>query len=572
MSSNFEARVCDVTQRLLAAADAKAREAEARDRYTTPLVAELDTQMAFNLQSTLDDMFRPPSRLQSLVDRAVEASRQGPDLALNLDICDLVNRKKGNYAHEAVFALLPYVNGRSSMQGLLALTLLDNLIKNCGHPVHYQVASREFLNELFRRFPEYQPRAPSPVHYRILEMLQEWRVTLCQRSRHREDLQRINDMYSLLCRKGWRFPKIDSDNIAVVLEPEDTLKTREELEKEDMDAMQAKLQELLRRATPRDLREANKLMKVITGYEESAKQRDYDREWEDELQVLERKIALLYEILQGALPGRPLDETALGLLSKCTSSRARLRKLITEHESIADNSSADTATAAAAATEAAGAGAGDEGAEETRELARLIRLSDLISGAERAVDDLKHGRQPELGDLSAVGDLGDSQAPPGPGGGDELISWDDGAAAEDTLAAAAAPVSPVDDLAGLSFHTLAAPTAGGTAHLLPPPPRAQSQPMSNPSLPTNAQQARSGRGPDKLKDAFDFSDLLSAAKSASRAGTPARPAVGAEATPDPRAAPNASRTTSWGSSPDPGSGNGGGSGSGGSGALIDFLS
>ncbi|KAJ1937968.1 hypothetical protein GGF37_004992, partial [Kickxella alabastrina] len=56
------------------------------------------------------------------------------------------------------------------------------------------------------------------------------------------------------------------------------------------------------------------------------------------------------------------------------------------------------------------------------------------------------------------------------------------------------------------------------------------------------------------KDAFDFSDLLSAAKSASAA---------ANATAGAR--PNASRTTSWGSSPDPDKAASGSS-------LIDFLS
>ncbi|KAJ2673838.1 ARF-binding protein [Coemansia sp. RSA 1085] len=510
--------------------------------------------MAFNLQSAIDDLFKPPSRLQSLVDRAVSPNRDEPDLALNLDICDLVNRKKGNYAHDAVFGLLPYVNGRSHTQGHLALTLLDNLIKNCGHPVHFQIGSREFLNELFRRFPEYQPIAPNPVHHRILEMLQEWRVTLCQRSRYREDLQRINDMYALLCRKGWRFPRIDSDNIAVVLEPETTLKTREELEKQDMEAMQAKLQELLRRATPRDLREANKLMKIITGYEQSSKQRDYDQEWEDELQALERRIKLLYEILQTAEPGRSLDETAQDLLAKCSSTNLRLKSLISEHND---------------------AGTDDDDVEEHKELARLIYLSDMINDAVRAADDLQHGKRPQLRDLnnleaggvakqSKAGDVQD---------GNELISWDDaddsndagaqGSAAD--MPPASAPISPLDDLAGLNFQTMQ-PTTSNTllppsaASTVAPAARAQSQPMSNPSLPADSHQARQSKAAtnDKQKDVFDFSDLLSAAKSASRKQAHASGTQGA--------APNSARTTSWGSSPESAKSNSQG------GSLIDFMS
>ncbi|KAJ2526628.1 ARF-binding protein, partial [Coemansia sp. RSA 1933] len=147
----------------------------------------------FNIHAALDDMFKPASRLQTMIDQAVGNERRSPDLVLNLDICELINQKKGNYPHDAVFALIPYINGRAKNQALRALILLDNLVKNCGHSVHYQVASREFLNDLFRRFPEYQPSVANPVHQRIMEMLQEWRVTLCRHSRYKDDLQRIND-------------------------------------------------------------------------------------------------------------------------------------------------------------------------------------------------------------------------------------------------------------------------------------------------------------------------------------------------------------------------------------------
>ncbi|KAJ1999385.1 ARF-binding protein [Coemansia thaxteri] len=535
--------------------------------------------MSLNLQAAIEDMFKPPSRLQKMVDRAVGVDRNQPDLALNLDICELVNSKKGNYPHDAVFALLPFINGRSNRQAQLALSLLDNLVKNCGHPVHYQVASREFLNELFRRFPEFQPSMPNPLQHRILELLQEWRVTLCRRSRYKEDLQRINDMYALLCRKGWRFPELESENVAVVLGPEDTLKSREELEREDLEAMQAKLQELLRRATPRDLREANKLMKIITGYEQSSKRPDYDKEWESELQGIEAKVKLLAEILQCTEPGVRLDDTAQQLLAKCMSSQSRLQHLIAEHDGPGEANGDEAA----------------EQSEEKRELARLIRLNDLIGDAVLAYRDLERGRRPDFQalDLARAGAAASADAQPANG---ELIAWDDDPA--DNVAggqaqpgAADNAKTPLDDLAGLDFAnspTLAAlpsarialpmtpgmntpglsvPIAAGAG---PVASAARSQPMSNPSLPTTSQQARQGKSSGSSaaqnKDAFDFSDLMTAAKAASQ-----RPAL----LPDIDGASNgvranAPRTTSWGSSPNPDKAPGGG-GSG-SGSLIDFMS
>ncbi|KAI9506056.1 ARF-binding protein [Coemansia spiralis] len=490
--------------------------------------------MSFNLQSALDDMFKQPSRLQTMIDRAMATQRDDPDLALNLDICELVNTKKGNNPHDAVFGLLPYINGKSRIQALLALTLLDNLVKNCGHSVHYQIASREFLNDLFRRFPEYQPAMPNPVHHRILEMLQEWRTTLCRHSRYRDDLHRINDMYSLLRRKGWRFPDIETENAAVMLGPKDALKSRDELEKEDLEAMQAKLQELLRRATPRDLREANKLMKIITGYEQSSRKPDYDKEWDEELQGVEHKVTLLAEIIRNATPGNKLDDTARELLSKCTSAQLRLQKLITEQEAAGSNDDESNAT-------------------ESTEMARLIHLNDLIVEVVQAFKDVEQGKTPEirgsLANYDAVGAAASQQSSNGSNNDNELIVWDDEGEGNTNnnannqnsqLAEQSTPLSPLDDLVGLDFkesaftsspsmsagsNSVAVPQTLNTPGLSVPlsgtarttsSTSLHAKPMSNPSLPANLQQARIGKASSKEKDVFDFSDLLSAAKSASR--------------------------------------------------------
>ncbi|KAJ1724806.1 ARF-binding protein [Coemansia erecta] len=373
--------------------------------------------MAFQFKSTIDELFKPPSRLQTMIDRAVRPDIREPDISMNLDICDLVNRKKGNYAHDAVFALLPYINGRSNDQAFLALSLLDYLVKNCGHSVHYQIASRDFLNDLFRRFPEFQPTLMNPVQHRILEMLQEWRVTLCSRSRYKDDLQRINDMYSLLRRKGWRFPDIEAENVAVVLGPENTLKSREEMEKEDLEAMQAKLQELLRRATPKDLREANKLMKIITGYEQSSKRPDYDKLWENELKEIETKAKLLIEMLQNIEPGVPMGETITALKSSCWSSQSRLRKIIEQM----GGSEPDP----------------DMTEDEARELARLHIIDSIITDGQNAYEELKRGNRPTFGSSGTAAPASAEK---------ELIAWDDDVA-DGSAADEERPSAPPKDAA-----------------------------------------------------------------------------------------------------------------------------
>ncbi len=78
----------------------------------------------------------------------------------------------------------------------------------------------EFLNELVRRFPEHPPIRPSRVQLRILEAIEEWRQTICQTSRYKEDLGFIRDMHRLLTFKGYLFPEIRRED-AAVLNPSD---------------------------------------------------------------------------------------------------------------------------------------------------------------------------------------------------------------------------------------------------------------------------------------------------------------------------------------------------------------
>lgn len=98
--------------------------------------------------------------------------------------------------------------------------LLDICVKNCGYPFQLQIATKEFLNELVRRFPERPPIRPSRVQLRILEAIEEWRQTICQTSKYKEDLGFIRDMHRLLSYKGYMFPEIRRED-AAVLNPSD---------------------------------------------------------------------------------------------------------------------------------------------------------------------------------------------------------------------------------------------------------------------------------------------------------------------------------------------------------------
>ena len=161
-----------------------------------------------------------PSQLQRFIQSACSPENYEPNLALNLEIADLINSKKGSAPREAAVAIVGYINHRNTNVALLALNLLDICVKNCGYPFHLQISTKEFLNELVRRFPERPPIRPTRVQAKILEAIEEWRSTICETSRYKDDLGFIRDMHRLLSYKGYMFPEVRRDD-AAVLNPSD---------------------------------------------------------------------------------------------------------------------------------------------------------------------------------------------------------------------------------------------------------------------------------------------------------------------------------------------------------------
>ncbi|SAM07164.1 hypothetical protein [Absidia glauca] len=270
--------------------------------------------------------------LQEFIDGACSPARYEPDLALNLEICEMINKKQGNAPREAATGIVRIINSKNINQAMLALTLLDNCVKNCGYPFHLQIGTKEFLNELVRRFPERPAPFPSPVIQRILYLIKEWKVALTDMSRHKDDLAHIKDMYRLLRFKGYRFPDLRDSSIAA-LAPSESLKSAQELEDEDRVAQSAKLQELIRRGRPQDLVEANHLMKIMSGYDQRSKP-DYKQKFEEELHKIQDKAIILYEMLENVSQGERLDrnDTVMELKNACLNAQPKIQKMITEEE------------------------------------------------------------------------------------------------------------------------------------------------------------------------------------------------------------------------------------------------
>ncbi|XP_011003578.1 PREDICTED: target of Myb protein 1-like [Populus euphratica] len=104
------------------------------------------------------------------VDKATSDLLIGPDWTMNIDICDSVN---SNYwqAKDVVKALKKRLQHKSPRVQLLALTLLETMVKNCGDYVHFQIAERNILGEMVKIVKK---KTDMHVRDKILALIDSW--------------------------------------------------------------------------------------------------------------------------------------------------------------------------------------------------------------------------------------------------------------------------------------------------------------------------------------------------------------------------------------------------------------
>jgi predicted transcriptional regulator with HTH domain len=84
-----------------------------------------------------------------MVERATSEMLIGPDWAMNLEICDMLNSDPAQ-AKDVVKGIKKRIGSRNPKAQLLALTLLETIVKNCGDMVHMHVAEKGVIHEMVR--------------------------------------------------------------------------------------------------------------------------------------------------------------------------------------------------------------------------------------------------------------------------------------------------------------------------------------------------------------------------------------------------------------------------------------
>lgn len=112
------------------------------------------------------------------------------------------------------------------------------------------------------------------------------------------------------------------------------------MEEEEREAQSAKLQELIRRGTPEDLQEANRLMKVMAGYDTRSKT-DYRAKAAEEVAKIQAKARLLEERLDSFKAGDKMEDGDVfsELAAALQSAQPKIQKMCEEesddHEAVA---------------------------------------------------------------------------------------------------------------------------------------------------------------------------------------------------------------------------------------------
>ncbi|XP_077460625.1 target of Myb1 membrane trafficking protein [Stigmatopora argus] len=157
------------------------------------------------------------------IEQATSGSRQSEDWGLNMEICDIINETDEG-PKDAVKAIKKRIVGSKNFREImLALTVLEACVKNCGHRFHVFVASQEFVEGVLVRaiLPKYNP--PTALHDRVLSLIQSWADAF----RTSPSLAGVVYVYDDLRRRGLEFPMTDLDALSPIHTPSRTVPENE---------------------------------------------------------------------------------------------------------------------------------------------------------------------------------------------------------------------------------------------------------------------------------------------------------------------------------------------------------
>ncbi|KAM9843069.1 TOM1-like protein 2 [Aulostomus maculatus] len=150
------------------------------------------------------------------IERATDGGLQNEDWTLNMEICDIINETDEG-PKDAMRALKKRLSGNKNYREvMLALTVLETCVKNCGHRFHIQVANRDFIEGILVKIISPKTNPPTIVQDKVLSLIQAWADAF----RSSPDLTGVVHIYEELKRKGIEFPMADLDALSPIHTPQ----------------------------------------------------------------------------------------------------------------------------------------------------------------------------------------------------------------------------------------------------------------------------------------------------------------------------------------------------------------
>ncbi|XP_015265035.1 PREDICTED: TOM1-like protein 2 isoform X5 [Gekko japonicus] len=133
-----------------------------------------------------------------------------------MEICDIINETEEG-PKDAIRALKKRLNGNKNYREvMLALTVLETCVKNCGHRFHVLVANRDFIDGVLVKLISPKNNPPTIVQDKVLALIQAWADAF----RSSPDLTGVVHIYEELKRKGVEFPMADLDALSPIHTPQ----------------------------------------------------------------------------------------------------------------------------------------------------------------------------------------------------------------------------------------------------------------------------------------------------------------------------------------------------------------
>ncbi|XP_030263231.1 TOM1-like protein 2 isoform X3 [Sparus aurata] len=150
------------------------------------------------------------------IERATDGGLQNEDWTLNMEICDIINETEEG-PKDAMRALKKRLSGNKNYREvMLALTVVETCVKNCGHRFHVQVANRDFIDGVLVKIISPKNNPPTIVQDKVLALIQAWADAF----RSSPDLTGVVHIYEELKRKGIEFPMADLDALSPIHTPQ----------------------------------------------------------------------------------------------------------------------------------------------------------------------------------------------------------------------------------------------------------------------------------------------------------------------------------------------------------------